>query len=41
MEKRNEVNVNRNEIIFEVTEAIEGGYDARALGRDHLKEDGY
>ena len=21
-----------NEIIFEVTEAIEGGYDARALG---------
>lgn len=24
--------MNRNEIIFEVTEAPEGGYDARALG---------
>ena len=24
--------MNRNEIIFEVTEAAEGGYDARALG---------
>ena len=24
--------MNRNEIIFEVTEASEGGYDARALG---------
>ena len=24
--------MNRNEIIFKVTEAPEGGYDARALG---------
>ena len=41
--------MNRNEIIFEVTEAPEGGYDARALGRsvftqgedrDDLKENG-
>ena len=24
--------MNRNEIVFEVTEAPEGGYDARALG---------
>ena len=39
--------MNRDEIIFEVTEAAEGGYDARALGhgvftqgehRDDLKE---
>ncbi len=28
----NEEKMSRNEIIFEVTEAPEGGYDARALG---------
>ncbi|MDE0124395.1 MAG: hypothetical protein OXN97_07445 [Bryobacterales bacterium] len=29
---RNKEQMNRNEIIFEVAEAPEGGYDARALG---------
>ena len=29
---RNEEEMDGNEIIFEVTEAPEGGYDARALG---------
>ena len=29
---RSEATMNCNEIIFEVTEAPEGGYDARALG---------
>ena len=29
---RKDEKMNRNEIIFEVTEAPEGGYDARALG---------
>lgn len=30
---RNYEKMNRNEIIFEVTEAPEGGFDARALGQ--------
>ena len=33
---RSEATMNRNEIIFEVTEAPEGGYDARALGPRRL-----